>query len=192
MWPGVLAVMILVGCDGSGETGQREVTAVRLGASGVLSTRSFTISEAEFQAMVQARRDHTRRPGQSFGPGVLAQAIEADCNSEDSTWVFSGTNLTGQQICLQYAPDEGPPMGTNEPYRTPWNIRSFWTAITAAAMFCDLRWGSVCEWYNNDTQLPKGERFCRDTIHWDFTGPDHPPNPIWVQAQPIGEGCEPN
>jgi hypothetical protein len=195
----LLPVAGLFGCDGEGEGPGREVTAVRLGSHGVLSTHTWTISEAEFQQMVAVRtaqsqvpasRSAPPRPGHSFGPGVLAQAVESDCNSADSTWVFSDINMDGQMICLQYAPDDGPPMGTNLPYRTPWNVRSFWTG-NGAAMFCDRRFGNSCEWFSN-LGLPFGERFCSWTPHNDFTGSDHPQNPIWVQAQPLGEGCEPN
>ncbi len=192
-------IAALIGCAGEEDSGPRELTSVRLGPHGVVSTRTWTVSAGELRAMVDARRALSKapasaaapsRPAPSFGPDVLAQAVEGDCNSWDTTWVSNAVDLTGQVICLEYAPDEGPPMGTNEPFRLPWNVRSFATG-NAAAMFCDRRFGSSCEWFSH-LGLPFGERACRMTYHGDFSGPDHPQNPIWVQAQPLGEGCELN
>jgi hypothetical protein len=175
------------------------VTSVRVGPDGKQLSSTAMLTHAEFLAMNARRRarqhglavppmpERTTSTSSDIGEVQSALAIVVtDCESWDSTWINSETNLMGARVCLQfYSPG---PEYDPYPYRSDFRVQSIATGNTAA-MLCNIRYGGYdCEW--DLTQFPHGERFCDLEEHDDLNGADHPQDIYWVQMPPWG-ACDP-
>jgi hypothetical protein len=161
MTTGVLTVWLGVGCggapdatdpNGTGSDALVSRTLVTLNADGTSAVSYEKVTVAQQQREIAARRqavsngtfgDRTSHGGTK--PLAKPAIGPADCSIDASTWLFSGPNLTGHQLCLIGAGTEflgdhllscGPPDIKNPGNTkcTSWegNVGSYWVGASGA------------------------------------------------------------
>jgi hypothetical protein len=98
----VLVAVLAAGCDPAVDGSSDRLitrTIVAVGSDGKPSVSEETITEAQQRAEIAARERKVKGQTGTLRTGQSAITVISSCPDE-STWLFTGPNLTGKQLCL--------------------------------------------------------------------------------------------